>query len=112
MLKKTRSTLMRRTAVARSAGVRNHAVVGESGKRNLMNMMKNEKLHPAMLKMAYQNAIAVRSVKIPVIIMSLDVLDRALCIRQIKFSLPLPWCKSLRLGMQASKTDEARDDLG
>lgn len=31
-------TLMRRTATARSAGVRNHAFVGESGKRNLVGL--------------------------------------------------------------------------
>ena len=46
-------TLMRSTARRRSSGFRNHAFVGESGNRN-------------------QNAIAVRSVMIPVMIMSLN----------------------------------------
>jgi hypothetical protein len=44
-------TLMRSTALTRSSGVRNHAVVGESGKKN-------------------QNAAAVTRVMSPVMIMS------------------------------------------
>jgi len=45
MLKGSRFTLMRRTAIARSAGVRNHAFVGESGKRNLASIAKYDKWH-------------------------------------------------------------------
>ena len=33
-------TLMRSTAMTRSSGVRNHAVAGESGKKNLMRKVR------------------------------------------------------------------------
>jgi hypothetical protein len=101
---------MRWTAIARSTGVRNHAVVGVSGKRNLTKMMKEYNVH--YQNMTYQNAKEVINVKIPVIIISLSVLDIELPITDQALYSPLPWLKSLRLREQSAETDEPSDDLG
>ena len=65
---KARLTLIGRTAFARSCGFKNHAVVGESGNKNLQRV--EARLH-ALYKRAHQKDTAVIKVMIPVMIMSL-----------------------------------------
>ncbi len=58
------------TAIARSAGVKNQALVGESGKRNL-RLVSAPPLDFKRRDVVYQNAIAVNKVRRPVMIISL-----------------------------------------
>ena len=65
---------MRRTAIDRSTGVRNQALVGESGKRNLYGIigpMLSFTRYTLHLK-AHQNAVAMSKVRNPVIIINLQ----------------------------------------
>lgn len=63
-------TLMRLIAIARSSGVRNQALVGESGKK----ILQNSRVGQGQISRdvcTYANATAVNRVRIPVIITSL-----------------------------------------
>jgi hypothetical protein len=64
-------SLILSTALMRSSGVKNHAVVGESGKRNLRSydITYQQRLR-TQNRRCYQKAVAVMSVMVPVIIIS------------------------------------------
>ena len=61
--------LIRFTAMTRSSGVKNHAFVGESGKKNLQVNINNEMSFDGKVR-AYQYITEVTSVIAPVIIIN------------------------------------------
>jgi hypothetical protein len=87
--------------------VKNQALVGESGNRKLPDCQgETGQLND---KRSYKKRIAVMSVSIPVVIMSLK--ERKVRLRDMRYGLPLPRPKPSSMYMQRAKANKTTDYL-
>jgi hypothetical protein len=92
--------------------VRNQALVGESGNRKLHG--RQAETGQWNDKHSYKKRIAVMSVSIPVMIMSLEEHKYGLRFERdtsMRYGLPLPRLKPSSMYMQRAKADETDDNL-
>ena len=103
-------TLIRWTALTLSSGVKNHAFVGESGNRKLLDVERV--IESRDVKGAHKKSPAVTRVIIPVMIISLEESQSELRVgKRSNLVVPLPWFKSSGADVQRAEADEARDNL-